>query len=89
MAESFNLQSTIYKNTIDNIYKNVIKINNFQEISKDSFPVRLENLSNEEKNEIKLFRNSTSYSVDEELIDVSTVKIRKKRSGGLFNYFLL
>ena len=50
---------------IDNIYKNVIKINNFQEISKDPFPVRLENLSNEEKNEINLFCNSTSYSVDE------------------------
>ena len=55
---------------IDNIYKQIIKINDFNEISKDYRAARLATLSNEQKIKIKLFNNSASYSVNEELIDL-------------------
>ena len=58
---------------IDNIHKQIIKINDFIEISKDYLLARLEPLSNEQKIKIKLFNNSASYSVNEDLIDLQTV----------------
>ena len=51
----------------------MIKINDFKEISKDYLLARLATLSNEQKFKIKLFNNSASYSVNEELIDLQTV----------------
>ena len=59
---------------IDNIYKQIIKINDFREISKEYLLVRLATLSNEQKIKIKLFNNFSSYSVNEELVDLQTVK---------------
>ena len=59
---------------IDNIYKKIIKINDFTEISKDYLLARLATLSNEQKIKIKLLNNFASYSVNEELIDLQTVK---------------
>ena len=59
---------------IDNIYKQIMKINNFKEFSKDYLLARLATLSNEQKIKIKLLNNSASYSVNEELIDLQTVK---------------
>ena len=59
---------------IDNIYKQIIKINDFTDISKDYLLARLATLSNEQKIKIKLLNNSASYSVNEELIDLQTVK---------------
>ena len=59
---------------IDNRYKQIIKINDFTEISKDYLLARLATLSNEQKIKIKLLNNSASYSVNEELIDLQTVK---------------
>ena len=59
---------------IDNICKQIIKNNDFKEISKDYLLVRLATLSNEQKIKIKLFNNSISYSVNEELTDLQTVK---------------
>ena len=59
---------------IDNIYKQIIKINDFTKISKDYLLARLATLSNEQKIKIKLLNNSASYSVNEELIDLQTVK---------------
>ena len=59
---------------IDNICKQIIKNNDFKEISKDYLLVRLATLSNEQKTKIKLFNNSISYSVNEELTDLQTVK---------------
>ena len=58
---------------IDNIHKQIIKINDFKEISKDYLLARLATSSNEQKIEIKLFNNSASYSVNEDLIDLQTV----------------
>ena len=49
-------------------------MNDFKEISKDHLLARLITLSNEQKIKIKLFNNSASYSVNEELIDLKTVK---------------
>ena len=60
-------------NNIDNIYKQIMKIIDFKEISKDHLLARLVTLSNEQKITIKLFHNSSSYSVNEELIDLKTV----------------
>ena len=59
---------------IDNIYKQILKIDDFTEISKDYLLARLATLSNEQKIKIKLLNNSASYSVNEELIDLQTVK---------------
>ena len=59
---------------IDNIYKQTIKINDFKGISKDYLLTRLATLSNEQKIKIKLFNNSASYSVNEELIHLQTMK---------------
>ena len=59
---------------IDNRYKQIIKINDFTEISKDYLLGRLATLSNEQKIKIKFLNNSASYSVNEELIDLQTVK---------------
>ena len=56
------------------IYKRIIKVNDFKEISKYYFLARLATLPNEQKIKIKLFNNSASYSVNEELIDLQTVK---------------
>ena len=58
---------------IDNIHKQIIKISDFNEISKDYLLARLATLSNEQKIKIKLFNNSASYSVIEDLIDLETV----------------
>ena len=52
----------------------IIKMNDFKEISKDYLLARLITLSNEQKIKIKLFNNFASYSVNEELIDLKTVK---------------
>ena len=60
--------------SIDNIYKQIININDFKEISKNYLLARLANLSNEQKIKMKRFNNFTSYSVNEELIDLQTVK---------------
>ena len=49
---------------IDNIYKQIIKINDFKEISKDCLLATLATLSNEQKIKIKHFNNSASYSVN-------------------------
>ena len=49
-------------------------MNDFKEISKDYLLARLITLSNEQKIKIKLFSNFASYSVNEELIDLKTVK---------------
>ena len=57
----------------DNMHKQIIKINDFKEISKDYLLARLATLSNEQKIKIKLFNNSASYSVNEDLIDLQTV----------------
>ena len=59
---------------IDDIYKQIIKINDFMEIFTDYLLARLATLSNEQKIKIKLFNNSASYSVNEELIDLQTVE---------------
>ena len=59
---------------IDNIYKQITKINDFMEISRDNLLARLATLSNEQKIKIKPLNNSASYSVNEELIDLQTVK---------------
>ena len=58
---------------IDNIYKQIIKINDFKEISKDYLLARLPSFLNEQKIKVKLFNNSASYSVNEELIDLQIV----------------
>ena len=50
-----------------------MKIIDFKEISKDHLLARLVTLSNEQKITIKLFHNSSSFSVNEELIDQQTV----------------
>ena len=59
---------------IDNIYKQIIKISDFTEISKDYLLARLATLSNEQKIKIKLLNNFASYLVNEELTDLQTVK---------------
>ena len=59
---------------IDNRYRQIVKINDFTEISKDYLLGRLATLSNEQKIKIKFLNNSASYSVNEELIDLQTVK---------------
>ena len=51
-----------------------MKINEIKEISKGYLVARLATLPNEQKIKIKLFNNFTSYSVNEELIDLQTVK---------------
>ena len=56
------------------INKQIIKINDFTKISKDYLLARLATLSNEQKIKMKLLDNSASYSVNEELIDLQTVK---------------
>ena len=48
---------------IGNIYKQVIKTNDFKEISKDYLVARLATLPNEQEIKIRLFNNSASYSV--------------------------
>ena len=58
---------------IGTIYKQIIKINDFKEISKDYLLARLATLLNEQKIKVKLFNNSASYSVNEELIDLQIV----------------
>ena len=58
---------------IANIYKQIIKINDFKEISKDYLLARLATLPNEQKIKFKLFHNSTSYTVNEELIDLQII----------------
>ena len=58
---------------INNIYKQIIKINDIKEISKNYLLARLATLTNEQKIKIKLFNNSASYSVNEELINLKTV----------------
>ena len=58
---------------IDNTYKQIIKINDFKEISEDYLLAGLATLSNEQNIKVMLFNNSTSYSVNEELIDLQTV----------------
>ena len=58
---------------IDNTYKQIIKINDFKEISEDYLLAGLATLSNEQNIKVKLFNNSTSYSINEELIDLQTV----------------
>ena len=50
---------------IDNIYKQIIKIIDFKEISKDYLLARLATLSNEQIMKIKLFNNSAPSSVNE------------------------
>ena len=55
---------------INDIYKQITKINNFKETSKDYLLARLEILSIELKIKIKLFNNSASYSVNEDLIEI-------------------
>ena len=59
---------------IDNIYKQIMKINNFKEFCKDYLLARLATLSNEQKIKIKLLNNFASYLVNEELTDLQTVK---------------
>ena len=59
---------------IDNTYKQIIKISDFTEISKDHLLARLATLSNEQKIKIKLLNNFASYLVNEELTDLQTVK---------------
>ena len=59
---------------IVNIYKQIININDFKVISRNYLLARLANLSNEQKIEMKRFNNFSSYSVNEELIDLKTVK---------------
>ena len=59
---------------IDNIYKQIIKISDFTEISKNYLLARLATLSNEQKIKIKLRNNFASYLVNEELTDLQTVK---------------
>ena len=75
--EIFNCinQSKVCKkcSNIDNIYKQIIKINDFKEISKDYLLARLATLSNEQKIKMKLFNNFASYSVNEEFINLQTV----------------
>ena len=58
---------------IDNIHKEIMKVNDFNEVSKDYLLARLTTFSNEQKTKIKLFNNSASYSVNEDLIDLQTV----------------
>ena len=58
---------------INNIYKQIIKINDIKEISKNYLLARLATLTNEQKIKIKLFNNSAFYSVNEELINLKTI----------------
>ena len=70
------IKINIYKQIIKiNINKQIIKINDFNETSKDYLLVRLATFSNKQKIKIKikLFNNSTSYSLNEEVIDLQTV----------------
>ena len=57
---------------IDSIYKKIIKINDFKEISKDYLLARLATMSKEQKIKIRLFIKFTSYSVNKELIGLQT-----------------
>ena len=69
-----NFKSGKKGSNINNIYKQIIKINDIKEISKNYLLARLATLTNEQKIKIKLFNNSASYSVNEELINLKTVK---------------
>ena len=74
--EIFNCinQSKVCKNAaILIIYIQIIKINDFKEISKDYLLARLATLSNEQKIKMKLLNNFTSYSLNEEFINLQTV----------------
>ena len=62
-----NLKSEKKGSNIDNIYKQIININDFKEISNDYLLARSATLSNEQKIKIKLFNDSTFYSVIEDL----------------------
>ena len=68
-----NFKSGKKGSNINNIYKQTIKINDIKEISKNYLLARLATLTNEQKIKIKLFNNSASYSVNEELINLKTV----------------
>ena len=68
-----NFKSGKKGSNINNIYKQIIKINDVKEISKNYLLARLATLTNEQKIKIKLFNNSASYSVNEELINLKTV----------------
>ena len=68
-----NFKSGKKGSNINNIYKQIIKINDIKEISKNYLLARLATLTNEQKIKIKLFNNSASYSVNEELINLKTV----------------
>ena len=68
-----NFKSGKKGSNINNIYKQIIKINDIKEISKNNLLARLATLTNEQKIKIKLFNNSASYSVNEELINLKTV----------------
>ena len=68
-----NFKSGKKGSNISNIYKQIIKINDIKEISKNYLLARLATLTNEQKIKIKLFNNSASYSVNEELINLKTV----------------
>ena len=62
-----NVKSGKKSSNIDNIYKKIIKINDFKEISQDYPPARLTTSSNEQKIKMKFFHNSTFYLVNEAL----------------------
>ena len=64
-------QLKVYKkrNNIDSIYEQLLYINKYLNI------IFWRDLSNEQKIKIKLFNNSASYSINEELIGLQTVKI--------------
>ena len=68
-----NFKSGKKGSNINNIYKQIIKINDIKEISKNYLLARLATLTNEQKIKIKLFNNSASCSVNEELINLKTV----------------
>ena len=68
-----NFKSGKKGSNINNIYEQIIKINDIKEISKNYLLARLATLTNEQKIKIKLFNNSASYSVNEELINLKTV----------------
>ena len=68
-----NFKSGKKGSNINNIYKQIIKTNDIKEISKNYLLARLATLTNEQKIKIKLFNNSASYSVNEELINLKTV----------------
>ena len=68
-----NFKSGKKGSNINNIYKQIIKTNDIKEISKNYLLARLATLANEQKIKIKLFNNSASYSVNEELINLKTV----------------